>query len=128
MREILFRGRDENDDWQNGFYCAFNGKSHRIYTGYAETDCEDYYPDYYEVDPETIGQYTGLTDKNGKKIFEGDIIISDNNHIGFVSFFGGAFVKLCYCHPKSYNTICGDNETVVGNIYDKPELLRSDTE
>ncbi|MFR7854721.1 MAG: YopX family protein [Acutalibacteraceae bacterium] len=38
-------------------------------------------------------------------------------------------IKRCYCHPSSFNTIFyGDNETVVGNIYDNPELLRGDTE
>ena len=120
MREILFRGKDSDDVWHKGFYCVFNGKAHRIYTGYAETDCGDYYPDYYTVIPETVGQYTGLTDVNGTKIFEGDIIKADNGHIGWAEFFRGAFVKRCLCHPNSYNPIWGDNETMIGNIHDNP--------
>ena len=66
MREILFRGkRTDNGEWVKGFYCVFNDKAHRIYTGYAETDCGNYYPDAFEIDPSTVGQYTGLSDKCG---------------------------------------------------------------
>ncbi len=73
--EILFRGkRKDNGEWVEGYYVCLNGKSHRIYTGYAETDCGHYYPDFYEVIPETVSRYTGLPDKNGKKTFEGDIV------------------------------------------------------
>lgn len=126
MRKILFRGKDSDDVWQKGFYCVFNDKEHRIYTGYAETDCGDYYPDYYTVIPETVGQYTGLTDVNGTKIFEGDIIKADNGHIGFVTFYKGSFVKRCFCHPKSVTSIWEDNETVIGNIHDNPDFLKGD--
>lgn len=127
MREILFRGRDTDGVWHEGFYCVFSGKSHRIYTGYAETDCGDYYPDYFEVEPETVGQYIGVTDKNDKEIFEGDIVKSYNGHIGWVEFCSSTFVKRCRCHIFK-NAIHGDDQIVIGNIYDNPELLRSDTE
>lgn len=76
MREILFRGkRRDNDEWVYGYYVCLNGKEHRIYSGFAETDCGDYYPDWYEVIPDTVGQFTGITDRNGTKVFEGDILL-----------------------------------------------------
>ncbi len=122
----MFRGKDGDGVWHKGFYCVLNGKSHRIYTGYAETDCGDYYPDYFNVDPDTVGQYIGVTDKNDKEIFEGDIVKSYNGHIGWVEFCSSTFVKRCRCHIFK-NAIHGDDQIVIGNIYDNPELLTADT-
>lgn len=129
MREILFRGRDTDGVWCKGFYCVFNGKSHRIYTGYAETDCGDYYPDYFNVDTDTVGQYTGLTDKNGTKIFEGDIGILCEDSVPCIFGYDDGCFRVCH---NGFAYIISFFESsqieVIGNIYDNPELLRSDTE
>lgn len=145
MREILFRGKRVDDgEWVEGFYVRLNGKEHRIYTGYAETDCGDYYPDWWQVDPETVGQYTGLKDKNGKRIFEGDMIKPFDDEIDkmVVEFHYGQFL-LCLYGERGYmaeygweeegNYGCfeaeplssyGDDIEIIDNIHDNPELLK----
>lgn len=128
MKENLFHGkRKDNGEWVEGYYCAFNGVSHRIYTGYAETDCGEFYPDYYEVIPETVGQYTELPDKNGRPIFEGNIIRdTETSEVGKICFdtdtarFVIEFEKMIVDF-SDYNN--GDVE-VIGNIYDSPELIK----
>lgn len=133
MREILFRGKDTDGVWHEGFYCVLNDKSHRIYTGYAEIDCGTYYPDFCTVIPESIGQYTGLTDKNGTRIFEHDIvrrtcvnknfdyIVKYNNNL---AEFELDFIKTDSCLAM-FHSVAGE---VIGNIHDNPELLKGGAE
>lgn len=65
MREYLFKGkRKDNGEWVYGYYVELfdtnkNEKSYRIYTGIAEKDTDEWYEEFYEVIPETVGQYTG---------------------------------------------------------------------
>lgn len=134
MREILFRGkRTDNGEWAEGYYVRItDGKVvvHRIYAGCAESDCGDFYPDWYEVVPETVGQFTGLTDKNGTKIFEGDILKNSTGVFTVVwdNDFSNWSVKnekgvVCY----NLNTILTDKKRtceIIGNIYDNPKLWR----
>lgn len=137
MREIWFRGKLVNDDdWAEGYYVRLygsNGKvSRRIYTGCAEVDCGDYYPDYFEVIPTTVGQYTGLKDKNGKRIFEGDLCLCNRNINDRLNkmvfeikynpedgFFGESYISEINA-DQFY--MC----EIVGNIHDNPELVKED--
>ena len=146
MREILFRGRLlDSDEWVEGYYVRlFDDKgniSHRIYPGFAETDCGDFYPDWFEVDPVTVGQYIRLEDKNGNRVFEGDIIRSTHGLKWLVDFEYNAFV----CKDSSMETYFAlweqwkydweskkeippdDIFEVIGNIHDNPKLMEAFT-
>ena len=131
MREILFRGKDNgvlNNQWQLGSADCTNEEFPQIirYDRFGNKM-------YISVDKETLGQFTGLTDKNGKKIFEGDILSTENGtfsntgmgHILFykgmwTSFYGqDALGRDCF---DELHTVCNSRE-VIGNIHDNPELL-----
>lgn len=136
MREILFRGKPiDSDEW------IYGGAVHQT-DSYGDkvdkwfiidgTHTNDYdIGEPIRVIPETIGQYTGLTDKNGKKIFEGDILkcISRFDAKDMVVIFETAEFHLVDCQRyKNYTECCGYRyfgtlETeVIGNINDNPEL------
>lgn len=122
MREILFRGkRIDNGEWVT---------SNTFYQCNGEIKLWDERDGYVEVIPETVGQYIGLTDKNGKKIFEGDIVHGYWN-TKFLIFFDSCCLqfraKLSGGTEKDIDYY-GDSKKieVIGNIYDNPELLRSE--
>ena len=137
MRDILFRGkRIDNGEWVEGYY--YKAKYYRsdneltdfITIPHPETEHKG--SDHIIVIPNTVGQYTGLTDKNGKKIFEGDILQFDYegkgrgvNGKGTVIFENAKFGVKWGWHNEF---VCLDgfaNTTleVIGNIHDNPELL-----
>lgn len=124
----LFRGkRVDNDEWVEGYLIQSTklyGKSdpHTFIVNHEHPQSCFGSDIYIEVIPETVGYFTWLQDKNGVRVFEGDITRADNGHIGHVAFRNGSYVKVCSCH-NNVNTFCGDNETIIGNIYDNPELL-----
>lgn len=130
MREILFRGkRLDNGEWVEGNIII----NHDFVAIMSYNGCQ-YWHDIIEVNSSTIGQYTGLTDKNGKLIFEGDILFlrdsAGGKHYDVVvaeywncSCCGGVF---------GFSTEYGDVNIdirdhkcaeVIGNIHDNPELM-----
>lgn len=136
MREILFRGkRVDNGEWAYGSLFVENTRCEIV-----RGTCNDVGIEGVEVDPETVGQYTGLTDKNGKKIFEGDYAInkidegteSEITCIEYVGFMDGSFgfidhivgdlsTKDCFT-PFEYCNLY--NTVISGNIHDNPKLLK----
>lgn len=129
MREILFRGkRVDNGAWVEGAFCLkdcddpFGDTVDRPSIIKYDPPCDGF---WFRVDPETLGQFTGLTDKNGKKIFEGDIITISSACVcmtGIVEFHDCGFEVHEY---DTYEVLWyyPDELEVIGNIHDNPELL-----
>lgn len=149
MKKTLFRGKAiDGEFWIYGYFvnCAsryddpekdriaeiIETNADRIYDG-------EYSPsDSYPVIPETVGQYTGCEDIDGKRIFEGDIVLITNlapdidrdytTVVGIVQWCGGAF-EVEGAENDDYTPYCWLHETcqayrkIVGNIHDNPELL-----
>lgn len=150
MREILFKGKSLKDsEWTEGYYCRY---------GWTGKEKDYIIPDYasalwgVEVESNTVGQFTGLTDKNGTKIFEGDIVrigryfnnnfYTEDNYVCKYDTNTASF-KFYYIVPKDIADVnkyailgdgatlsdmrCGFTIEVIGNIYDNPELLQENS-
>lgn len=122
MREILFRGKRTDDyEWIEGSLCTTIPSDEDFYT-ISYFDFQGYYIEE-KVIPETVGQYTGLTDKNGKKIFEGDIV--KGTFLGFpVSIKDYVFSISWQEDITGYRANYFENVEVISNIHDNPELLK----
>ncbi|WP_448901243.1 YopX family protein [Eubacterium sp.] len=75
------------------------------------------------VDIGTVGQFTGLTDKNGKKIFEGDIVKYRNSSPCKIAYIDSQFVMMWKNFYRNFERVYDDEIEVISNIYDNPELL-----
>ena len=135
-REIKFRGRNDKHGWLTGHYFVNRGVHFIVEDGIANplNTWED-----YAVDPDTVGQYTGLKDRNGKEIFEGDILLlSDKDTHQELAVVEHGLYGWTFYNPKTvlryedgshtYRAVenCrfmfGTGE-IIGNIHDNPELL-----
>lgn len=119
MREILFRAKHSDPYNTVIWYYGYYERSDKSYHYIVEENGS-----IFPINYRTLGQFTELYDRNNVRVFEGDITRADNGHIGYVVFRNGSFVKLCLCHESSINRFYGYDETVIGNIYDNPELLK----
>ena len=122
MREILFRGKTDAGKWVYGdlLHPDLYGN------GYAIDDFNIPKDNCFDVIPETIGQYTGLTDKNGKKIFEGDILkgMGGLHRVYFdTSLACFEWQKISGNWHESFSGFADEYE-IIGNIHDNPELLK----
>lgn len=124
MREILFRGKSiSHGMWVIGDYTehAFNERP---------TICDECGWD--NVDPNTVGQFTGMFDAGGKKIFEGDIMTTAVGGLkintGVVEFSDGAFGLRCISGDALFLCFVAGSFMVIGNIHDDPELMKTDEE
>lgn len=126
MREILFKAkRLDNGEWVCGFLVPMWGQMHIIDRDFENTA--------YPIDDPTICQYTGLTDKNGKRIWENDIVkheVSDT--IGIVKWYQEDYVGWCVddivIDEQQFTDEMWNECEVIGNIFDNPELLEGETE
>ena len=135
MRTIKFRGKCIDETTDNGKWIV--GSLLQDDNGIFMIVCfVDHHEQWYRVDPDTVGQYTGMDDKNGKEIHEGDIVktplldpifgdvISNAFDYAPVCFANGAFAVAYHeGRHKIYLQDLYDKVEVVGNIHDNPELM-----
>lgn len=145
MREILFRAkRIDNGEWVEGYYIYHIKRTICPIGDSVKPEDEqhvimqDGFSDWnmprntvvFDIDPETVCQYTGLTDKNGKRIWENDIVSGYFNHKKITGFIKYGSNAVYYIEREGSYGIHQDNSEdwleVIGNIFDNPELLKGE--
>lgn len=135
MREILFRGKAinrvkgreyrtsyKNNDWVYGLVTEmYDDRFPNLPATMRNTDGVS----NIDVDYKSIGQYIGLTDKNGKKIFEGDILKYKNKSPCEIAYIDSQFVMMWKNFYRNFERVYDDEIEVIGNIHDNPELLET---
>lgn len=125
MREILFRGKQvDNGEWVEGIAFPHDGDKVTMFRQHPM----DGSLVGFEVIPETVGQYTGLRDKNGERIFEGDIIEYNGtkHRVVFENRFQTAYFGIVMSAMETWsfsNSVPANMMEVIGNIHDNPELM-----
>ncbi|EGC8271575.1 hypothetical protein H9181_002045 [Listeria monocytogenes] len=131
MREIEFRGkRIDNGEWVYGNLMQFEDSATFIFADERKGASTLTYAHFiinnmHAIDEKTLGQYTGLKDKNGKKIFEGDICWEEHNECyGVVKFEEGKFLYVWENIAEDLWEVA-DSIEIYGNIHENPELLEA---
>jgi uncharacterized phage protein (TIGR01671 family) len=141
MREIFCRGKNRNDHkWIYGYYVKYCQDYEFIFQDDWIQETHKYKDNgnttlkgAFEIIPETVGQYTGLTDKNGKKIFEGDILkcrTIDGYYAKFVVAWSDFRKYIIGCNSEESYDIAPSKfkeAEIIGNIHDNPKLLEVPT-
>lgn len=136
MRDILFHGkRIDNGEWVEGFlvicdesyFIIPETKIGCVTTEWIKKGEYAFYG-FIEVDPATVGRYTGMPDKNGAKIFEGDIVHNGAGDPGVVVWIYGSFA-IHFSDGEDWDVcqyVTEEYTEVIGNIYDNPEMLEQE--
>lgn len=148
MKTIKFRGKDANGEWKEGSlitdkYQRSDGKQFDVSFIVSGLPCVELPDDIWtskmqRVDPTTVGQFTGLHDKNGKEIYEGDIIQGEYNHnhliryseydacytATLVEYVGDEFAERWNTGSVTQKWIDEFSKVVIGNIFDNPKLIK----
>ena len=142
MREILFKAkRKDNGEWVEGYYCKWKQIRRTIcVTEEKIVDCiivwmSDGSMLRHEIDPDTLCQFTGLTDKNGKKIWENDILKAnlDESYPEDITYIKIFWNECRFCANENYSTDIwtlekwdAEHFQVCGNIFDNADLLEEE--
>ena len=156
MREILFRGKRVDDgEWVVGSFAVASGRINHGKSYILATTSDFSYGDngsririgcWSEVDPDTVGQWTGLTDRHGVQVFEEDIVVSDEmqavvkfgrcggvknteHEVGYMGFYLDSLDEKCKRYGLRDDIVYWHEEyglEVIGNIHDNPELLKGE--